>query len=154
TVAMAAALLAGGAGLALALAGGGTAPVWVVLALTGMAAGVYAAGRLAWRGTRPALEAHVGLGIARSRAAALASFTLGAAARTGAPDALLAAVAVLAFAGLLAAEGRLRPMTSLLHAAVVAASLAGYFVARFAGLTDPQWYVAAPGLALLGVGLG
>jgi len=44
-------------------------------------------------------------------------------------------------------------MPVLDHAAVVVASLATYFVARHLGTTNPQWYVAAPGLALLGVGL-
>jgi len=44
-------------------------------------------------------------------------------------------------------------MALLDYAAVVAASFGSYFVGRFLGATNPQWFVAAPGLALLGVGL-
>jgi hypothetical protein len=152
-IAIALAIVGGGVGLALALTAAGTAPVWVLLALTALAVAVYAVGRLAWRRARTALEAHVSLGLAGSGLAALAGFTLSDAAQRGAPDALLAALAVLAFAGLLAAEARLRPMALLDHAAVVVLSFASYFVARFLGATNPQWYVAAPGLALLGTGL-
>jgi hypothetical protein len=102
-------------------------------------------GHVAWRGSNAALEAHVALGLAGGGAAALAAFTLG--------DVPAAALAVLAFAAMLVAEARLWPMALLDHAAAVAASVATYFVARHLGATNPQWYVAAPGLVLLGVGL-
>jgi len=147
------AVLGGGTGLALALNGADAPSVWVLLALAGLAVCVYVVGRLAWIGARPALEAHVALGLAGSAATALAGFALTDAARRGAPEALLAGVPVLALAGLLVTEARLRPLAALDQAAVVAASLASYFAARYLGATNPQWYVAAPGLALLGVGL-
>jgi hypothetical protein len=144
-LAIALAILSGAAGLGLALSAADAAPVGILLALSALAAVAYAAGRTVWRGSNAARDAHVGLGLAGSGAAALAAFTLG-----GEP---LAAVAVLAFAAALVAEARLRPMALLDHAAVLAASLATYFVARYLGATNLQWYVAAPGLALLGVGL-
>jgi hypothetical protein len=51
------------------------------------------------------------------------------------------------------AEARLRGMALLDHAAVVVMSVASYFLARYLGASNSQWYVAAPGLALLAVGL-
>src|SRR5262249_60333012 len=39
------------------------------------------------------------------------------------------------------------------RAAVIAASTASWFAARYLGAENPQWYVAAPGLALVAVGL-
>jgi hypothetical protein len=146
--AIAAATVGAGLGLGLVLTAAGTAPARVLLALTALAAAVYGAGRVAWRGSDDMHEAHVALGLAASGLTALASFAL-----TTRADALLSAVAVLAFAGLLAVEARLRPMPLLDYAAVVAASLASYFVLRFPGLENPQWYVAAPGLALVATGL-
>ena len=152
-LAIALAVLGSGVGLALALSAAGTAPVLVLVALSGLAIAVYVVGRLAWRAVPAAREAHVSLGLAGTGLAALAGFTLGDAATPGAPDALLAALAVGAFAGLLAVEARLRPMALLDHAAVIAVSSASYFVARFLDATNPQWYVVAPGLALLWTGL-
>ena len=62
-----------------------------------------------------------------------AGFALTDAARRGAPEALLAGVPVLVLAGLLVTEARLRPLAALDQAALVAASLASYFVARYLG---------------------
>jgi hypothetical protein len=152
-LAIAAAVGGGGAALALALSAAGAGPVPVLLALTALTVAVYVVGRLAWRGATAALEAHVSLGLAGSGLAALASFTLSDAARAGSLDTLLAALPVMAFAGLLAGEARLRPLAPLDYAALVAVSLAGYFLARFLGAANPQWYVAAPALALVGTGI-
>jgi hypothetical protein len=39
------------------------------------------------------------------------------------------------------------------YAAAAAGSVASYFLARYLGATNPQWYVAAPGLTLVAIGL-
>jgi len=125
-----------------------------LLAVAGLAAAVYL-GHLPWRAAarRDWSDAHRLLGLAGAGATALAGFSLPDAARHGSAEALLAGAVVLAFAGLLAADARRHGMAVLDHAALVAASLASYFAARWFGATNPQWYVAAPGAALLAAGL-
>jgi hypothetical protein len=153
-LAMGAAVVLGGSGLILSLSSAGVAPGWQLIALAALAAAVWA-GQLAWRERRAPdwLQAHRFLGLAGSGGAALAAFTIPNAAVRGASDALLAGLAVLMFAGLLVAEGRLRGAAVLDYAAVAAGSVASYFLGRYVGATNPQWYVAAPGLTLLAIGL-
>ena len=152
-ISLALAIVAAGVGLALALSAAGSGPALVLLGLAGLAAAIYAA-QLAWRGARRDWgDAHRFLGLAGSGLATLAGFTLTGATLQGAADDLLAELVVLGFAGLLIAESRLHAEPLLDYAAGVAASLATYFAARYLGATNPQWYVAAPGLALVAAGL-
>ncbi len=148
--------LAGAVGLVAALAGGGAAHIWYPVALGVLALVVYAA-HLAWERARPewaaGIAAHRFLGLGGTAAAALSGFALPGDTGPGSAGALLATAGLLVLAGLLAFDGRRRRLPLLDYAAVVVASLATFFVARYLDAQNPQWYVAAPGLALVACGL-
>jgi hypothetical protein len=54
---------------------------------------------------------------------------------------------------MLAVDARLHSMPAFDYVAVITASIGTYWIARYLGADNPQWYVAAPGLALVGCGL-
>jgi hypothetical protein len=54
---------------------------------------------------------------------------------------------------MLAVDARLHKMPAFDYLAALTASVGSYWIARYAGADNPQWYVAAPGLALVACGL-
>jgi hypothetical protein len=72
---------------------------------------------------------------------------------TGNSAAFAALAAAWALALMLAVDARLHSMPAFDYVAVITASIGTYWIARYLGADNPQWYVAAPGLALVGCGL-
>lgn len=103
--------------------------------------------RVDWR------DAHrfTGLGLAVVTAVATASIPDFLA--TGSPGSLTSLAAFAVLSALLWTDGRLYHVPLLEPAAVFVGSLGLDWLARFAGAENPQYYVLAPGLALLATGL-
>ena len=68
--------------------------------------------------------------------------------------ALLGMLASLLLGGLVLLDGYRHRLRLLVRVSPVLASLACFFLARYLGAGNAQWYVAGPGLALLACGLG
>jgi hypothetical protein len=72
---------------------------------------------------------------------------------TGNSAAFAALAAAWALALMLAVDARLHSQPAFDYVAVITASIGTYWIARYLGADNPQWYVVAPGLALVGCGL-
>jgi hypothetical protein len=144
------------AGMALALAAAGAAPIWYPVALGALSVAVYA-GQLPWerlydRGS-DWIAAHRYLGLGGAGMTAVSGFVLFDYTRPRTLGCALAGLAVLVFAGLVAFDGRRFGHPLWDYAAAFAASLATYFAARYFALANPEWYFTGPGLALVAIGL-
>ena len=143
-------------GLVLVLASAGAAPIWYPVALGGLSVALYA-GQLPWERFHDRksewIGAHRYLGLGGAAMTALSGFVLLDYTRPGTLGCALAGLAVLVFASLVAADGRRFEHPEWDYAALFAASLVTYFVARYFAAVNPEWYLVGPGLALLGIGL-
>jgi hypothetical protein len=125
---------------------------WYPLVAAGAAAVVYT-GAFAWqRRSQAWAEVHAVGALAIAAAASLACFSIERFWPAGRPLALAAMLPTLALAGLLWVESRRAREPLLAYGAPVAASLAGFWVARWAGAASAHWYVLATGVALAWVG--
>ncbi|GAC1659024.1 MAG: hypothetical protein NVS9B1_20270 [Candidatus Dormibacteraceae bacterium] len=152
-VAAAVAALLGAAGL---LTASSAAVIWYPVSLGVLSVLLYAL-QVPWevlhdRGSAWVLT-HRYLGLGGSAVTALAGFVLQDQARPGTLGCALAGLAVLLFAGLTWVDAERHGNQRLKYGAVFAASLASYFAVRYFAITEPQWYVAAPGLTLIAIGL-
>src|SRR5260370_6229995 len=68
---------------------------------------------------------------------------------TGNPAAFAALAAMGALALMFAVDARVSSAPAFDYAALISASLASYWLARYFGADNVQWYVVAPGLALV-----
>jgi hypothetical protein len=84
---------------------------------------------------------------------AIACFGFPDFATTGNPDAFAALAATWALALMLAVDARFGGVPAFDYAALITASLGSFWIARYLGAVNPQWYLAAPGLALVVGGL-
>jgi hypothetical protein len=144
------------AGIAMTLAAAGAAPIWYPVALGALSVSVYAGqvpwGRMYDRGSAW-IAAHRYLGLGGAGMTALSGFALLDYTRPGTLGCALAGLAVLVFAGLVTVDGRRFGHPRWDYAAFFAASLATYFAARYFALANPEWYLVAPGLAIVAIGL-
>jgi hypothetical protein len=144
------------AGIAFILAAAGSAPIWYPVALGVLSVALYA-GQLPWDRFYDRrsewIGAHRYLGLGGAAMTAVSGFALFDYTRPGTLGCALAGLAVLVFAGLVAFDARRFQHPVWDYGAVFAASLATYFAARYFALANPEWYLAGPGLALIGIGL-
>lgn len=126
---------------------------WYPLVFALVAAVVYA-GVLAWqRRNRAWTEVHAVGALAVAAASTLACFSIERFWVAGRPLSLAAMLPPLVLAGIAWLESRRAREPLLAYGAAIAASLGGFWVARYAGATSAHWYVLATGVALAGVGL-
>src|SRR5712691_9659558 len=149
-----AASLTGAIGLFSLLTAGSAAAHWYPLTFTLVAWAIYAAG-FAWRGSPRAAwkSMHRYSGLALMALTALACFTFTDFSATGNPASFTALAAIWALALMFAVDARVSATPALDYAALVAASLGSYWIARYLGADNIQWYVVAPGLALVAGGI-
>jgi hypothetical protein len=145
-----AATLTGAIGVFSVLTAGSAAAHWYPLTFTLFAWTIYAA-TLLWTGTTRTTwrSMHRYSGLALMAVTALACFGFPDFASTGNPDAFAALAATWALALMLAVDARVGTMPAFDYAALITASLGGYWIARYIGADNVQWYVAPPGLALV-----
>lgn len=148
------AVLTAAAGLIAVLADSSSPHLVYPVAIAVLALAVYT-GELWWRGRSTAawLTTHRTLGVTGMSLAAASAFLLPDDTGPHTNGALLAVAGFLVLGGLLAVDGRRHRLPILDYAAISVASLASFFLARWFGADNPQWYVAAPGLALIACGL-
>jgi hypothetical protein len=72
---------------------------------------------------------------------------------TGNPAAFAALAAIWALALMFAVDARVSAMPALDYVALMTASLGSYWIARYLGADNLQWYVAFPGVALVASGV-
>ena len=149
-----AASLTGAIGLFSLLMAGSAAAHWYPLTFALFAWMIYTT--LLWAGTNRTtwMTMHRFSGLALMALAALACFGFPDFATTGNPDAFAALAATWALALMLAVDARVGAIPAFDYAALITASLGSYWIAHELGASNPQWYVAAPGLALIAAGLG
>jgi len=149
-----AASLTGAIGLLSLLSAGSAAAQWYPLTFTLAAWAIYAAG-FVWRGAERQVwrAMHRYSGLALMALTALDCFTFPDFSATGNPATFAALAATWALALMSAVDARLSPTPALDYAAPVAASLGSYWIARYLGADNIQWYVVAPGLALVAGGI-
>jgi hypothetical protein len=123
---------------------------WYPLTFTLLAWAIYVATFL-WPGGERAEWArlHRYSGLALMALTAIACFGFPDFAAAGNPGAIAALAATWALALMLAVDARLHAVPAFDYVALVVASLGGSWMAHYIGATNPQWYVAAPGLALV-----
>jgi hypothetical protein len=146
-----AALLASAVALLLLLGAAASAPYWYPLAMTAVAILVYGA-HGAW-GKSDLARTH--------RYSAIAIVGLTAASSFAVPDfwqkssfgSVAALAPLIGTAALVLLDGRLYNRPLFDYAAAVAASLSGFWIARYLGIHNVQAYVALPGAVLIAVGL-
>jgi hypothetical protein len=152
-VVAAALLLFGGVASMLQTAGAAAAAYPPVLAALAWA--VYGAGG-AWDRRREATAAwttsHRDTALAAAGLVALACLAAPEFYRPGVPGALAAAAALWSAALMLFVDGRRRGRPLFDYAAGFTAALGSCWLASYFGATNPQWYVAVPGLFLVGSG--
>ena len=146
--------LTGALGLFSLLAAGSAAMQWYPLTFTLVAWAIYAAG-FAWRRTER--EGWKGMhrysGLALMGLTALAGFAVPNFSTTGNPAAFAALAAIWALALMFAVDARISATPAFDYAALITASLGSYWIARYLGADNVQWYVIAPGLALVAGGI-
>jgi hypothetical protein len=142
--------LAGALGLFSLLMAGSAAWQWYPLTFTLVAWAIYAAG-FAWRRTEREIwkGMHRYSGLALMALTALACFTVIDFSTTGNPPAFAALAAIWALALMFAVDARISATPGFDYAALITASLGSYWIARYFGADNVQWYVVAPGLALV-----
>ena len=136
------------------LQGAEAAPPWYPLAFTILAWAIYAA-TFVWTATDRSEWArmHRNSGLVLMAITAAACFDFPDFSSNGYPGTFAALAATWALALMLAADARLHKMPAFDYLAALTASVGSYWIARYAGADNPQWYVAAPGLALVACGL-
>jgi hypothetical protein len=129
-------------------------PRWYPLTFTLFAWTLYGASLL-WTGTtRMAWRSmHRYSGLALMAVTAVACFGFPDFAITGNSDAFAALAATWALALMLAVDARVGAMAGFDYAALITASLGSYWIAHELGASNPQWYVAAPGITLVAAGI-
>jgi hypothetical protein len=149
-----AASLTGAIGVFSVLTAGSAAAHWYPLTFTLFAWTIYAA-TLLWTGTTRTTwrRMHRYTGLAMMAVTALACFGFADFATTGNPDAFAALAATWALALMFAVDARVGAMPAFDYAALILASLGSYWLARYFGAGNVQWYVAPPGLALVAGGI-
>jgi hypothetical protein len=152
---LAAAIVAAALGLAALLGGGSAEAAWYPAVLGALFGGVYALafGWRRWTSRVAVTKAHRALGLAGLAVTAAASFAVPAFSARGAPGALVSLVVVIALASALVVDARAHGVRLLEYAAVVVAATGTYWLDRYFGAGNAQWYVIAPGAALVGTGL-
>jgi len=127
---------------------------WYPLTFTLVAWAIYAAG-FAWR--RADREAWRGMhrfsGLALMVLTALACFAVSDFSTTGNPGAFAALAAIWALALMFAVDARVSATPAFDYAALITVALGSYWIARYLGADNIQWYIAAPGLALVAGGI-
>jgi hypothetical protein len=149
-----AASVAGAAGIFSLLLAGSAAVQWYPLTFTLVAWAVYAAG-FVWRGSprEPWVGMHRYTGLALMVLTAFACLMVPEFNATGNPGSFAALAATWALALVFAVDARISTTPALDYAALLIAALGSYWIARELGADNPQWYVAAPGLALVTGGI-
>jgi hypothetical protein len=149
-----AATATGAIGLFSLLMGGSPAWQWYPLTFTLVAWAVYAAGfvwkdaeRGAWKGM------HRSSGLALMALTALACLTVPDFSATGNPAAFAALAATLSLALMFAVDARVSATPVFDYVALITGSLGSYWIARELGADNAQWYIVAPGLALVAGGI-
>jgi hypothetical protein len=136
------------------LQGASAAPHWYPLAFTMLAWVIFAATFLWTSADRSEwARMHRFGGLVLMACTAVACFAFPDFSATGNSAAFAALAAAWALALMLAVDARLHSMPAFDYVAVITASIGTYWIARYLGADNPQWYVAAPGLALVGCGL-
>jgi hypothetical protein len=146
--------LTGALGIFSLLMAGSAAAQWYPLTFTLVAWAIYAAG-FAWGRTEREIwkGMHRYSGLALMAVTALASFTVIDFSTTGNPAAFAALAAIWALALMLAVDARISATPAFDYAALITTSLGSYWIARYFGADNVQWYVVAPGLALVAGGI-
>ena len=131
---------------------------WVYPLVFSFGGAVVWASHLAWAGGERGdgidwRDAHRFTGIGLAVVTAVATAGVPDFLATGSPGSLTSLAALAVLSALLWADGRLYHVPLLEPAAVFVGSLGLDWLARFAGADNPQYYVLAPGLALLATGL-
>src|SRR5581483_7394020 len=148
---MVAALLAAAAALELLLAAAGVATYWYPLATAALAWAIYAAA-FAWGTSRLGLtHRYSAIGIAA--VAAVGCFAVPDYWQAGGPGALASLAALGTAAAMVFVDGRLHRQPRSDYIAPAAASAAGFWVARYAGVDNLQADVALTGITLIVLGL-
>jgi hypothetical protein len=142
------------AGLVRLMQGASAAPHWYPLAFTMLAWVIYAATFL-WTGADRSdwARMHRYSGLLLMVCTVMACFGYPDFSASGHPGTFAALTATWALALMLAVDARLHRMAAFDYVAVITASVGSYWIARYLGANNPQWYVAAPGLALVACGL-
>jgi len=127
---------------------------WYPLTFTLIAWAIYAAG-FAWRGAARAAwrGMHRYSGMALMALTALTCFTFPDFSATGDPAAFAALAAMWALVLMFAVDARVSSAPAFDYAALISASLGSYWLARYFGADNVQWYIVAPGLALVAGGI-
>ena len=151
----AAAIVAAAVGLAALLGARSAEAAWYPAVLGAFFAGVYAL-TFVWR--RRTLRtviptAHRALGLAGLAVTAAACFAVPGFVAQGAPGGIVSLLVLVALAIVLVVDGRAHDVRVLDYAAVVVAATGIYWLDRYLGVANPQWYVIGPGVALVGTGL-
>jgi len=149
-----AATISAAIGLLKLLQSASAAPHWYPLAFTMLAWVIYAA-TFVWSDSDRAdwVRLHRYSGLVLMAVTAVACFDFPDFAASGNPAALAALAAAWALAPMLATDGRLHSKPEFEYLAAITASIGTFWIARYFGAENPQWYVAAPGLTLVAVGL-
>ncbi len=149
-----AATLTGAIGVFSLLMAGSAPARWYPLTFTLFAWTLYAASLL-WTGTTRTAwrNMHRYSALALMAVTALACFGVSDFATIGNPDAFAALAATWALALMLAVDARVGAIPAFDYAALITASVGSYWIAHDLGASNPQWYVAAPGLALVAGGI-
>jgi hypothetical protein len=136
------------------LQGASAAPHWYPLAFTILAWGIYSA-TFVWTGAdrSPWARMHRNSGLVLMALTAVACFDFPDFSANGYSGTFAALAATWALALMLAIDARLHKMPAFDYVAAITASVGSYWVARYLGADNPQWYVATPGLALVAGGL-
>jgi hypothetical protein len=144
------ATVAGASGVFSLLTVGSAAAHWYPLTFTLVAWAVYAAGFVWRRAERDVWKgAHRYTGIALAALTAFGCFGFSDFSVSGNPAAFAALAATLALALMFAVDARVGATPALDYAAMIMAAIGSYWIARELGAVNLQWYVAAPGLALV-----
>jgi hypothetical protein len=148
------ATIAAAAGLIRLLQGASAAPHWYPLLFTMLAWAIYSATFL-WSGADRSQWArmHRNSGLVLMACTAVACFDFPDFSSNGYAGTFAALAATWALALMLAVDARLHKMPAFEYLALITASVGSYWIARYLGADNPQWYVAAPGLALVASGL-
>jgi hypothetical protein len=126
---------------------------WYALTFTMFAWTIYAAG-FVWGAERQVWRAmHRYSGLALMALTALTCFTVPDFSTTGNPGAFAALAATWSLALMLAVDARVSATPAFDYVALITASLGSYWMARYLGADNVQWYIVAPGLLLVAGGI-